>query len=232
MNKILLEIFESREDLSDYVFHFTKGSNAREILKKILCDGAVKDMSGNGYICFSESPLTMLPAMFDIFNHYKEPMYAPYGVGFRKDWIFDKGGRPVFYVTKSELRDLPESMRWRGIEYEPHNYDFSWLREWRINASEVKFTEEDAIIIAPTSEEANDFSFELDDITLDGDVEENNTEFVGFADGKFKRKYKSVSFEEITAVNKMDKKNLKLLLKQQSKDGEEHRNLGCFIQDI
>ncbi len=61
MNKTLQEILKSREDLSDYVFHFCKRHNAKEILKTILSEQKLRDISNKGYICFSESPITMLP---------------------------------------------------------------------------------------------------------------------------------------------------------------------------
>ena len=45
MNKTLLEILQSREDISDYVFHFTKHANAYETLQTILDGKAIKDVN-------------------------------------------------------------------------------------------------------------------------------------------------------------------------------------------
>ena len=36
MNNTLVKIIQSREDISDYLFHFTKGSNALKILETII----------------------------------------------------------------------------------------------------------------------------------------------------------------------------------------------------
>lgn len=33
MSKTLFDILKSREDLSDYLFHFTSGANAKEIIE-------------------------------------------------------------------------------------------------------------------------------------------------------------------------------------------------------
>lgn len=44
MNNTLVKIIQSREDISDYLFHFTKGSNALKILETIISDRKIKDM--------------------------------------------------------------------------------------------------------------------------------------------------------------------------------------------
>ena len=52
MNKTLVEILKSREDLSDYLYHFTKGAYAKQTLLKIADDKALKDVGNKGVICF------------------------------------------------------------------------------------------------------------------------------------------------------------------------------------
>lgn len=84
VNSTLLQILASREDLSDYLFHFTRGKKAFETLEKILNDGKLKDVYKRGYLCFTEAPLTTLYNMFQIFERYDNPMYAPYGIGLKK----------------------------------------------------------------------------------------------------------------------------------------------------
>ena len=66
MNQTLLKIIASREDISDYLFHFTKESNAFDSLLKITEDRQLKDIKNNGVICFTEAPITLLKSMFDI----------------------------------------------------------------------------------------------------------------------------------------------------------------------
>lgn len=108
MNKTLLQIIESREDLSDYLFHFTNGKNAKETLKKITSEQAVRDVNNKGVICFTEAPLLSLVRMFDIFDKYESPMYAPYGIGVKKEDFFKLGGRPVIYGLPEEKEYLNE----------------------------------------------------------------------------------------------------------------------------
>lgn len=56
MNKTLQDILQSREDISDYVFHFCKKHNAKETLEKILSENKIRDISDKGYICFQRAP--------------------------------------------------------------------------------------------------------------------------------------------------------------------------------
>lgn len=232
MNNTLLNILKSREDISDYVFHFTKKAHAKDILTQILADGAIKDISGNGYICFSESPITMLPAMFKIFEQYHDPMYAPYGVGVKKELLYQLGGRPVIYDDLSGIQKLPDDMKWRGVVYKPNEYDYSWLREWRIKTSQVLINEDNAIVIAKDEEELFNLTYDLGDIDFDGDVEDNGSVFLGFAEGRFTRKYKGVSLDEINQANGMSKSELEETLSNQIPGEEEGRSLGTFISNI
>ena len=50
VNSTLKAILAAREDISDYLFHFTRGSKAFETLLRILADGELKDIKRNGYI--------------------------------------------------------------------------------------------------------------------------------------------------------------------------------------
>ena len=88
MSTIVEKFFYTREDLSDYVFHFTKGASAQSTLEKILQEGKIRDIHSKGYICFSEAPILMLLDMFDIFSKYPDPMYAPFGIGIKRDSLY------------------------------------------------------------------------------------------------------------------------------------------------
>ena len=83
------DIIASREDISEYLFHFTKGQDAIDTLKTILSQQCLKKGEKNP-ICFTETPLFFLPKMFELFimSYPHNPMYAPYGIGFKKDYIF------------------------------------------------------------------------------------------------------------------------------------------------
>lgn len=230
MNQTLLKIIASREDVSDYLFHFTKGSNAFETLLKIAEDRHLKDVNNNGVICFTEAPLTLLKDMFDIFSNYKEPMYAPYGVAIKKQDLFQLGARPVIYGAMEEMDILPEKMRWRFEEYIPNIKDFTWLREWRLKESVLELEPENSFIITKTKGEYESVAFSDDrfaDIDFDGCVEDG--QFWGTATGYFERGYKGISIEDIVEFNKLSKVEVDNIITKQDFDDTIGRNLGSFI---
>lgn len=225
INSTLLKILASREDISDYVFHFTSGATALSTLRKILHDNAIIDVKAKGYICFTDAPITMLPDMFEIFKGYSKPMYAPYGIGIKKDEFFKFGGRPVIYDTRKGLSELPHSMSWRGVEYIPNEHDYSWLREWRINSRKVDLTKVPYIIITNTYEEAFDQGFSLDNFEPISKSENIGDHRGLIANGKFKRDNYSISLEEIKEANGMTKKGLQDLIAKQHKGDEANWSL-------
>lgn len=79
--------------------------------------------------------------MFELFikNYPNNPIFAPYGIGFKKNHIFTLGGRPAIYGKKEEVDFLPKVLKWRFVEYNPNHKDFTWLREWRINVPNLFF---------------------------------------------------------------------------------------------
>lgn len=145
-----------RDDISDYLVHWTKGDSYEEAAKtllQIIFDDEVK--GGNGFIkgqyicvCFTEAPLSVF--------HNKDGKYKPFGIEMAKRDIFSLGGRPVIYQTDSEFWCLPEQMRWRHVGYDPLKaggyHDFTWEREWRVLTSGITLGypyEEGIRIIAP-----------------------------------------------------------------------------------
>ena len=124
-------------------------------------------------------------------------MYAPYGIGFKKDYIFASGGRPAIYGEKEEEDLLPEELKWRFVEYNPNHKDFTWLREWRINISKLRFSNNDCIIITKdesqlfelTQEEGELEEFIIDYIKDEQYIIENHQARIP------KRHYKGVSLE-------------------------------------
>lgn len=228
MNQTLIEILRRREDLSDFVFHFTKGFEARETLKKILNEGQIKDKGNNGYICFSDSPLTMLAPMFDLFERYINPMYAPYGIGIKKKYLYDLKARPVYYYDPDDGLDLSIIDSWRLVKYVPEKYDFTWLREWRCPQNSINLTYDDCFVVVKTNSdilEMNDMILELDDIDIDAQPEDGGirTEYTGY----FTRKFKAVSLEEISIVSQMNKEQLRCTLNEQSNQDSHYLGSTC-----
>lgn len=199
-DSIYPDIIALREDISDYLFHFTKGKDAINILKTILSQQCLKK-GEKCPICFTEAPLFFLPKMFELFmkRYPNKPMYAPYGIGFKKDYIFERGGRPAIYGKKEEEDLLPDNLKWRFVEYNPNHKDYTWLREWRVNVPELNFNNDDCVIITMDEKKL----FEL--TQTEGEFEEIIIDYV--KDGQYIienhqvqipiRHYKGVSFEDI-----------------------------------
>lgn len=218
MNNTLYEILDSREDLSKYLFHFTKGRKAKDTLVSIINDGKIKDINQTGRICFSEAPVTMLAPMFDVFRRYPRPLYAPYGVGIRKDVIYQEGGRPVFYGDKTDKKILPKALKWRYELFNPEKHDFTWLREWRLPKVEVELSFDNCFFIVDTNSEIEELwpLFNTLDVDIDAQPEDGGvqTDY----DVYLSKRYRIVSIEDITKVCMMNKKELKKELLKQSEE--------------
>lgn len=142
-----------RDDLSDYLYHWVKADNdvrAFEILSKICEAHSIKASNGfirGGYncVCFTETPENQ-------FHKGSEIRYKKFGIGIPKIWAFEQGARPVIYQPESDFELLPDSLRWRHVQFSPPKIDFSWEREWRINCEELKIIPQNAIILVPNAE--------------------------------------------------------------------------------
>ena len=226
INSTLLHILASREDISDYLFHFTKGKKAFETLGAILNDGKIKDVNKRGYLCFTEAPLTALYSMFQIFERYDSPMYAPYGIGIKKDLLYNEGCRPVIYGTKEDFDTIPKHLYWRCEEYVPDTRDYSWLREWRIKSASYNLSVDCIIITKTEYEQILLMKDTCDSFDFDGDIEDG--EYHGYVTSGFERMYKGVSMEEIRNVCTLSKVGLEKILSTQKVGDIENRTLGWF----
>jgi hypothetical protein len=149
------KIQKLRPDLSNWLFHFAKGKpdEAKATIQSILKNG-LRDF-GRG-LCFTESPLIGFSRMFEIFSAYPKPMYAPYGIAVRKDWFFERGGRPVIYLPPLEKKYLSKDIEHLFEKYKPGINDFTWLREWRLKHPCLPLTREDTFVIVPSEQDAVD----------------------------------------------------------------------------
>lgn len=161
-----------RPDLTPYLFHFTNGSMPIENMKSILKQKKLVGL--RGYICLTDSPLSMLGEQFKYMDKFPKPMYSQYGIGFTRDVLIrDYKCRPVIYGDEDEKKLIDASLQWR---YEPLNvftHDYTWLREWRIASNEFDFSGinmSDIIIIAPTQDELEKIIMDVDiDVAFDYD---------------------------------------------------------------
>lgn len=228
MNSTLVKILNAREDLSEFVFHFTKEETAFGTLLKIIADNAIIDINATGNICFTEAPLTVLPKMFDIFNSYLDPLYAPYGIGIRKETLFELGARPVIYGKPEEINELPENLHWRFQKFVPGVSDYTWLREWRIPKPRVDLSFADCFIVTKTKIELNEVMYDLEDFDIDIDGCVTDGQFDGYAVATSGRRFKGVSLEDLSELESMSKAELQKHLGQQTEADVVRFNLGSI----
>lgn len=111
----------------------------------------------------------------------QRPRYEPYGIAVSKNWLYEKGGRPVIYDHPDTLSTYPQELRHRFCSYDPPNgIDYTWEREWRIKGEELTLEPKHTLAILPTSEEAFEVVYEHSDVEPDIDSD-------GSASGIFHR---------------------------------------------
>lgn len=165
-----------KRDVTPYLFHFTKGPDAIDVLRKIIDEERLVSQK-HSYICFTASPLTSLLDFFDTkVNSTGEPMYQPFGIGFSKKIMYEKyGARNVVYSTLDEIKSYNEQcpeLSWRCEELDIEKHDFSYLREWRVNGREFSFEDfpkDEMIIVAKSRRDLEQLVEEQD---FDVDFEE------------------------------------------------------------
>lgn len=162
----------SRSDITGQVTHLTKRTkdeHAIEVLIKILRGRTLTgSTTGSGFIvgntpavCFQESPLYSICQNYQYEakvakENNKEARYSAFGLMFQKDYIYNKGGRPVLYEDTDFAKGiLPEDQWWRIVRFDLSNSDniIDWTheREWRIPNS-FKFDISKVTIIVPNPE--------------------------------------------------------------------------------
>jgi hypothetical protein len=154
-----------RDDISDWLVHFVSSSTdgeAFDVLRTILDEGRLRGsgkLIKGGYpcVCFTEAPLDKIgPTVAEA--AVSGLRYKPFGIVVRKDWLYGCGGRPVIYGPPSDFEDLPDSLRWRYMRFEPTStprVDFTWEREWRVRTDTLAISPDVADIIVSNEEYAN-----------------------------------------------------------------------------
>jgi hypothetical protein len=144
--------------MSDHLVHFMSGSTWEDAFatlcriiseRRLLGSGRI-NRGGHVCVCFSEAPLPVVPQGPVNTDAYSR--YTPFGVLVDKRWLFSRGGRPVIYQSEREYAQLPETIQWRHVRYEPDAeppVDFTWEREWRVQTDALPLTPNDAVIVLP-----------------------------------------------------------------------------------
>lgn len=146
--------FYDRPDLTPYLVHLTKNTkrhddfSALDNLISILQTGEIWGSGRSGYIkgpnkaaCFMDVPFLALKYILTKTNtNEDDPRYEPFGVFVTKKHAYQKGCRPVLYLSNNEVEALkiPKQELWRVVRYEvSKTLSVNWLheREWRCKDS-------------------------------------------------------------------------------------------------
>lgn len=201
-------IRKRRNDLSPFLFHFTN----YEALCSILYEECIK--SECGYQCFTEAPLTSMLELLDYMATFRKPILRQFAIGFSRDILISKySARPVILGSMEELSIIDNSFDWRKQKIDVHNYDFEWLREWRIRGSFDFSTIGKENIIIVTKEETEldclQYEYKLRDVCLD-----DNNKFVD-ADIEIKRVYRGIPLNIIQNKKLKNDHEMKEILDRQ-----------------
>jgi hypothetical protein len=146
--------FNSRPDLTPYLIHLTKNTVAKdeysayENLVHILKRGEIWGSGNKAFVkgrkkatCFMDVPFQTLKYVLTPENTDPEnPRYEPYGIIIKKSTAYNKGCRPVLYLSNPEIKMLkiPRDELWRVVRFEPKDEGWiSWIheREWRCSGT-------------------------------------------------------------------------------------------------
>lgn len=199
-----------KRDQSPYLFHFTSGSDyeAKELLKKILEEKRLRSLYKD-YICFTASPITQVGGFFETkVNRTGQPMYQPFGIGFSRDILIKKfGAKNVIYGDENDEKLMRAcGMSWRFLKLDVDEYDYEWLREWRVQGDIFDFStfpKEHIIVIAPTDDSLLDF-VTRDYCVQSWDYDEQSGEEVEDWVEMYDRCWKGTSLEYIRQKNLLD----------------------------
>lgn len=182
-----IERLRNRSDMSGYLYHLTKSNgdkDAMNILIKILNERKlIGSTTSSGFIvgsdkavCFQDTTTYGLSQnSFHEQNMRKENKsskvrYKPIGLAFNKKYVYDKGGRPVFYEkTDIAKKLLPQDEWWRIVNFDLSDknnlIDWTHEREWRVKG-DFKFDLEHAYVILVSNKSYKNFITTLDDSIL------------------------------------------------------------------
>jgi hypothetical protein len=148
------EVSKVRRDLTGYCFHFLRRDpDPVAAMRSILSEGTLR---GRTYrpasiptICFTDAPLSEVTRQDEVLETLGYERLSLWGIGFRKGDLFQRGARPVIYQDPSELKLLDRSIWWRHVDFDPSKVDFTWQREWRLQADRLTFTSQEVVLVIP-----------------------------------------------------------------------------------
>jgi hypothetical protein len=154
----------TRTDTSEHLIHFMRQPSVEHafsvlgqiVLERQLLGGTGYIKGGHRCVCFTEAPLDSIREVFWR-SRGADLRFKPFGVVVTKDWLFERGGRPVIYQPDSDYSLLPPELRYRHVRYEPNAQppiDLTWEREWRVKTDSLTLNPQNCDIVVLEKEHA------------------------------------------------------------------------------
>jgi len=156
-----------RSDLSTSLVHLTKEGNSTTVIENLFKILNEKKLNGsttqtgfiigpNSAVCFQDTPFygvaqnILFEQKINKENNISKVRYRAVGLAFEKEYVFNKGGRPVLYEKTAQAKSiLPQEEWWRIVNFDLSNQssiiDWTHEREWRCK---------------------NDFDFDISEVTI------------------------------------------------------------------
>lgn len=156
--KSLTPTLRKRPDVAANLMHLLRGdtrSDALALLRAVIAERCLSGSAhgirdGSRCVSFVEAPIRQLRDVFR-WSAERDARVQPFGVLLGKDYLFALGGRPVIYESDADYAHLPEALQYRHVRYDPlvvPPIDFTWEREWRLQADVLQLEPERCCIVA------------------------------------------------------------------------------------
>lgn len=146
----LLESWESAD-------HSSLGALRRIVQQRRLIASALTIRAGFKVVSFTAVPLSDLSSLHQFRPHRVRWDFEPYGICIRRQWLIDRGARPVVYANHAQWKSLSEADRpFFQLAASDSVIDWSVEQEWR-HAGDLdlcSLTANDALVFVPDFEAA------------------------------------------------------------------------------
>ena len=175
------EVKRVRQDISDFVWHFTRRDNTdhthiRSIIEEQGIRPSLDKATDSSVISFTDAPLREFIGQNEALFKHDYKRLSLYGVGVKKEWLYEQGGLPVIYQPRKLLKELNSEFAYRHVDFDlSRGIDYTWQREWRIK-SDFLTLPPDAIFVFEELPPVHDLAVIY---SVDVDVSDGEAYFVG-----------------------------------------------------
>ena len=161
--KIVLAIWTACFSVSLDATHSALATLARIVRQRRLLATGRAIRGGTPVVCFTAVEIAAIRQLRTFRVHRTRWDFEPYGIGIAKEWLIDRGTRPVLYGDETLWKQLAETQRpffQRRCSGRSSAIDWSVEREWRhVGTVELADLPPDAaFVFVPSRDEAEQIS--------------------------------------------------------------------------